>query len=178
MSRQHEIRKVCLIGVLKRPAFYICSIFFLIFLTRVSPAEATGQDVLPPKFTNDLQQDITSGYVKLIWEAPEGISLEGKDFQLQESGDAAFSNPTTLYTGADLASFISGLANGTYYYRLRFVADPAGTPLSGWSDTLTLTVQHHSLRLAEFLFAVGALVFLTTVFVLFKGLKDCEAGTC
>jgi hypothetical protein len=67
-----------------------------------------------------------------------------------------------MYHGPDRASFISGLNNGTYYYRVK-------SEDSDWSKTLVVEVKHHSLRLAMILFAVGGVVFLLTVAVVVEG---------
>lgn len=67
-----------------------------------------------------------------------------------------------IYRGPDRASFISGLEDGTYVYRVR-AAD------GEWSDPLTIIVKHQSIRLAKLLFGIGAVVFLLTVAVVVHG---------
>lgn len=110
------------------------------------------------QFTNqDLQLESNSGYIQLDWTA-----VEGGQYILQRSMQPDFANSQTIYEGPDHASFVSGLDNGTYYYR---VGDGAGQ----WSDTLTLTVEHQSMPLALTLFGLGFLVFALTVFVVIKG---------
>ena len=98
------------------------------------------------------------GRIKLIWTA----SGDSATYETQQATDSAFAYPKIIYQGSDRASFISGLENGTYYYRVR-------SENSAWSKTLTVTVQHHSLKLAWVLFALGAVVFLLTVWVVIKG---------
>ncbi|UXX78622.1 fibronectin type III domain-containing protein [Reichenbachiella carrageenanivorans] len=110
------------------------------------------------QFTNqDLQLESNSGYIQLDWTA-----VEGSQYILQRSMQPDFTNSHTIYQGPDHASFVSGLDNGTYYYR---VGDDEGH----WSDTLTLKVEHQSMPLALTLFGLGFVVFAFTVFVVIKG---------
>ena len=107
-------------------------------------------------FTEKILQS-NSGHIKLEWDS-EGPS----DFVLQQDITNDFTNPKTIYQGPDRASFVSGLPNGNYYYRVR-------SDSGKWSETLLVTVQHQSLRLAFMLAGLGAIVFMMTVFVVIKG---------
>lgn len=116
---------------------------------------ANGGDV---QFIADtLFVESRDGYTALQWNAGDHST-----FELQQSSDPDFSNTTTIYKGPDRASFISGLNDGIYYFRIR--------GLSGsWSDTLCLSVNHQSLSLALFLAGIGMVVFLVTVWVVVTG---------
>lgn len=98
------------------------------------------------------------GHVKITWD------LGGEDtaVELQQAESKRFEGARLVYRGTDRATFISGLENGTYYYRIRRIG---GT----WSSAATLKVKHHSLQLAFTLFSLGAVVFALTVFVVVKG---------
>lgn len=119
---------------------------------------AAGQD--SPAFNGSDSLTTNDGHVRLNWVAttPDAV------YEVQQSMNSNFENPLTIYEGADLATFVSGLTDGVYYYRLR--ADKGS-----WSDTLTLTVKHYSLQLAFALAGLGAVVFLSTVVVILKGAK-------
>jgi hypothetical protein len=64
-----------------------------------------------------------------------------------------------------MASVISGLENGHYYFRVRGDGED-------WSPPLEVVVVQQSLRLAFILFSIGGLVFILTVYVVVKGARD------
>ncbi len=98
------------------------------------------------------------GHIRIAWSTEEkGVSVE-----LQQAENENFTDAATVYRGADNATFISGLENGTYYYRIRRVD-------GAWSAPVALLVNHHSLQLAFILFSLGAVVFGLTVFIVMKG---------
>ncbi|MBZ0254789.1 hypothetical protein K8I31_01920 [bacterium] len=102
-----------------------------------------------------------------MWELPNRSLDEEITFELQQSNSPEFSNSITRYKGPDAASFISGLPNGTYYYRVRCI--DAKDAISGWSEPAVITIQHHSMLLAFSLFFIGMFVFAATVFVVVYG---------
>ena len=104
------------------------------------------------------------GHVKLVWVHRK----EGTEVEVQQAENENFEAAKTIYRGQDKATFISGLENGTYYYRIRHVK-------GAWSDTVMLTVKHHSLSLAFILFLLGAVVFALTVFIVIKGALHASA---
>jgi hypothetical protein len=112
----------------------------------------TGTDVL----------ETSNGYVKLEWENGDNASYE-----LQQATSADFADSRTIYKGPDKASFISGLEDGNYYFRVRSAEGP-------WSLPVQLIVKHQSLQLAFTLFGIGAVVFLLTVFVVIKGVRNSD----
>ena len=89
--------------------------------------------------------------------------IEG--FELQQSTNKGFSDAKLIYFGPDKASFISGLENGVYYYRVR-------AQNGDWSETLQVTVEHQSMKLAYTLFALGFVVFALTTFVVIQGAQS------
>ena len=123
----------------------------------------------PPAFDLPETNYTKSGQLKVMWLVEGEPSRDSEyRFELQQSMDADFANSVTLYTGPDYATFLSGMRDGTYYYRVRLV-DGSGRPLSKWSPTINMVVQHHSLFLAYVLLAVGGLVFLLTVAIVVHG---------
>ena len=110
--------------------------------------------------TESLMVESNSGYLQLEWNA----ETNAISYVLQRSTDANFNEFKTIYQGPDQATFISGLDNGTYYFRV-------GNESGHWSDTLTLNVKHQSLSLAYTLFGLGFLVFACTVFIVIKGVR-------
>jgi hypothetical protein len=104
----------------------------------------------------------TAGYYRLSWTAdtPQ-VTIE------ETTPDSGAT--TTLYTGPDRATLISGQANGTRIYRAGEIA--ANGRISAWSEPVTVTVAHHPLSRALGFFAVGALVFLATLALIVQGAR-------
>ena len=130
-------------------------------------------DLPQPVFENPAEERTESGYLKLSWEWPgEAGSAE---FELQQSAGIDFSEPVILYRGPDYATFLSGLRNGTYYYRLRAHSKAEDGQVSEWTEPMKVEVKHHSLQLAFTLFGVGAVVFLLTVGIVVRGARMASA---
>ncbi len=156
------------------PQKFLLSVLALI-VTTGSAISFAGENA--PAFVTQSQTSRT-GHVKLIWEP---ATLPAPDdgapvFELQAASHPDFSDPRVVYSGSDRASFVSGLANGTYYYRVRNLDN--GTP-GAWSDPLEITVDHHSLSLALLLFGLGFVVVAATFAVVLRGSfqqDEAEAG--
>jgi hypothetical protein len=101
----------------------------------------------------------TAGYYQLNWAG------KGGQYRLEESSTADFTTYQTLYQGHDLATVISGKSDGIYYYRISMGTEQAVT----FSNTVKVTVTHHSLRNAILFFIAGATVFLATFILIIKG---------
>jgi len=97
----------------------------------------------------------TAGYFQLSWNGSDSQN----SYQLQQSADASFASPITIYNGTDTASVLSGLSDGAYHYR---VLDQKGEA----SNIITVEVTHHSLNKAFAFFGLGALMFVILVVVL------------
>lgn len=104
----------------------------------------------------------TAGYYQLTWQDPDGAAYE-----LQEARDSTFTRPQLIYTGGDLATVITGRADGEYFYRVR--ALDASQPPGAWSSPVKVTVQHHALGPAFGFFGVGALVFIAILTAILRG---------
>ena len=163
--------RVCAIGIVTT------TILLCAFMGNGWAQSSADRVLTPPSFTGSLRESSSSGHIKIIWDASDEVR-SGIDFQLQKSQDPTFAKATTLYQGDDLATFLSGLENGEYYFRLRYVDEVSSDPVSDWSEALWLTVKHHSLQLALWLFVLGAIVFFLTVFVLIKGVRDSKEAKC
>jgi hypothetical protein len=107
------------------------------------------------------------GVTQLRWD------LQGDAAELQRATSPAFTDATTLYRGTDSASLRSGLADGSYFYRVRRL--PGDGVAGEWSAPVQVRVAHHSPQRAWGVFATGAVVFLATLaLILFGGRR--EAG--
>jgi len=122
----------------------------LALLLALAPvATATALEVRP-----DVSTD---GVYHLTW-AGDGV----EERVLEESRDASFEGLRVVYRGTDTAAVLTGRSDGTYHYRVR-------RPDGGTSDTVQVTVEHHSLGRALGFFTAGAVVFLATVGVVVGG---------
>ena len=97
-----------------------------------------------------------TGFYSLSWAGG------GRPVTLQEATIADFSDADTIYEGVDEATVVSGKLDGIYYYRIREGEGP-------WSETLVVTVRHHSLVQAFSFLALGAVVFLATAALIIGG---------
>ncbi len=103
----------------------------------------------------------TTGYFQLSWPG----TPRQQQYELQQATSSNFTAADTLYRGPDEATVISGLGNDTYFYRVRHAGD------SQWSNTVQVTVEHHSLSRAAGFFALGAVMFIALVFALLTGAR-------
>jgi hypothetical protein len=110
----------------------------------------------------------SDGSFNLSWTLPEN-----KQIQLQHSLPNQ-SDYTTIYQGSDSASVITGLSDGQYRYRARWVN--AEKDFSDWTDPLTVTVKHHSLFKAFGFFLVGAVVFLGILMLIVFASRSGRSG--
>jgi hypothetical protein len=107
------------------------------------------------------------GHVKLVWDVAARQEEKQWAFEVQVDSTAAFEAPTLLYQGPDKATFISGLPDGTYFYRIRVVGPEIDAP-GPWEQAV-VTVDHHSLNLALTIAGIGSVVFVLTVIVVLRG---------
>jgi hypothetical protein len=100
-----------------------------------------------------------AGYFRLSWQA-------AGDVIVQEDTSPVFATPRVVYRGPDNARVLSGKPDGEWYYRAR-TAGRGGA----FGDVLEVTVRHHPLERALAFFALGALVFLTTLAAIVRGAR-------
>lgn len=120
------------------------------------------------------QIETPDGYAQLEWttetelESPRFVQFE---FQLEIAERSDFSDRELVYQGKQTSAFVSGLSDGTYFYRIRGRND-AESEWGAWSPTLRIGVAHHSLTTALVLFGAGAVVFVSTaVFVFWHAVR-------
>ncbi|MCB2073823.1 MAG: hypothetical protein H6917_18780 [Novosphingobium sp.] len=79
--------------------------------------------------------------------------------------DPAFADARPIYLGTNHAHFLSGLADGSYYLRLRGEDGSLSAPIE-------LSVRHQSLQRALWLALVGLIVALAVVAAVLRGAPD------
>ena len=144
----------------------------LLVLPALAQAQTAAENELPvPQFDSPAEQVSTAGHVRLAWQVPATADGEKLAFELQKASNPAFGEAKTVYVGPDRASFLSGLPDGEYHFRVR-------TKLSGrvsdWSAPVVVRVQHQSLDLAFTLLGLGAIVVIATIGVVVLGNRQAE----
>ncbi len=140
-------------------------------LTRVQALLFLSAFILPLTVCGEARFNIaasptlsTDGKVVISWESAANTQVV-----IQQDSNPAFIAPSTLYRGSDSASVVTGLVDGDYHYRGR-LDNPDGT-FSGWSPTVDVRVQHHSLPRAFSFFFVGLVVFVATLSLIILGAR-------
>ena len=124
-------------------------------------ASATAAPELDPALSHD-------GVARLTWDVPDTASIT-----LQQAPGIAFDQPTILYRGRDSGTTLTGLADGEYFYRIGIHSDQSGD--AQWSAPVRLEVSHHPLSRAWTFFAVGVVVFVATLGLVFLGSRRHRA---
>ena len=148
-------------GKVLRAAFLFLS-FWLFANGNQSVAE------LPqPKWVSPAESPFLADEGKCLirWELPESDGSPA-NFQVEQAEDPAFSDTRLRYEGPDLATYISGLPEGTHHYRVRTVSDQEEGP---WSETLKIKVEFVSKNLVITLFLLGTIVFVATFWAIWRG---------
>lgn len=151
--------------------FYLTFICFSLFSIVLVPFSLWAQSSAALELLGPTEP-VDSGYFLISWEAPQEWSEKFRNlefFELQSSSEADFSQAQISYRGRDQATFLSGLPNGDYYFRVRAKYSETLLP-SVWSEVWAVRVQHHSLKTAILLFSLGAGMFLLLLGVLLHGM--------
>ncbi|MCB0327471.1 MAG: hypothetical protein KDD52_07625 [Bdellovibrionales bacterium] len=159
------MKTVCLWpGQIIKQALY----FSICMMAFVSPTHSVSMPEV--SFSHGLHAISDSGYYRLQWEldeAKEGV--QNLQYELQRKDLSKGDVFKTLYLGVEQASFVSGLLDGKYLFRVRSVQNQ--NKMGPWSSVFTLTVKNPSLVLAIGLFALGAMVFVATVVLVATGVR-------
>ena len=135
----------------------LATVVYALLSVIVFPLPALSSSAI--QLTTDTEQ-ATAGYFRLSWST-QAIAQQNIIYELQQSTHDTFTNPKTIYLGADTARVISGKSNGDYSYRVRTIEND--TTETSWSETVKVKVLHHSFTKAVAFFAAGAIVFLMTL---------------
>jgi len=139
-------------------------------ITATPPLSVPVDSALPrAQFDIPLENLTSAGTISIEWKVGEEQTGDSELlFELQQSQDEDFGTVLILYRGPDLASFISGLPDGDFYYRVRALS-PDTLRAGVWSPAARVRVVHHPLSLALTLAGLGGFVFLATVGVIVIG---------
>ena len=121
-----------------------------------------------------IKAEEAAGHLTLKWQTHTSENEpEWTEFILQVSKDPKFSSPRTVYQGPHKSSMISGLPDGTYFFRVRAHSNGTAT-WSAWSQPQKLKVRHHSLTLAVTLSILGSIILLLVIITLWGGARIKE----
>jgi hypothetical protein len=139
---------------------------FVLLAVLFTPPSASARADSSAFGTPSVKGDAKAGYATISWSAPKQATKQAVSFELQHARNASFGDAKLRYRGPHQASMLSGLPDGTHYFRVRSLGK-GGQPLASWSKPASFVVAHHSRRFALTLFGMGALVFaLIVVFLL------------
>ena len=112
----------------------------------------------------------SDGVFQLEWTHPGRVRIE-------QALRSDFGDAVVVYEGADRATTVTGRVDGLYHYRL-IALDPLDASVEAGArraTSLQVEVSHHPLSRALAFFALGLLVFASTVVLVVQG--DRRAST-
>lgn len=119
------------------------------FLYCGTAGEVGGADFLN---RSELEGGVSdNGAVTLSWAG------EGTQFELEQGSRKDFIEPLTRYRGPDLGSVITGLAEGTHYFRIR------NSPSGEWSRPLAVEVKFFPKFKLFLILGIGGVVVISTI---------------
>ncbi len=128
------------------------------------------------RFTSpaDRETVVSEGVINLAWEVSG--DRQPALFELQESSAAAFSEAETRlrYRGPDRGSVVSGMREGSHYFRVRAV-EADGT-VGGWSEPVHVEARYISREKVVWLLSLGGVVFVATLTTLIAGHLRSDPG--
>jgi hypothetical protein len=101
----------------------------------------------------------------LRWKASSPLPPEFH-FELEAGRDREFTASRLIYRGRDTATLVSGLLEGTHWYRVRVGGGEDSRP---WSEPLRLEVHYIDRGRVWLLMGAGTLGFLATAGALLAG---------
>ncbi len=135
-------------------SFAIAIIFFLFSHQTFAASEQV-------EFTSKFPNEIKVGHALLKWSS-DSKNDDTLLFTVEKSATEDFQSAQQIYQGNETSTFLSGLSDGKYYFRVK-------SQNSSWSSPINLTVVHYSQSFALSLFGLGLLSFIGIVIVIFLG---------
>ena len=105
----------------------------------------------------------TAGFYTLSWNS------NATEYELQQSASKNFEQVQPVYLGPDTATVISGMPDSMQFYRVRSIDNGQAGP---WSETVAVTVQHHTLTRALLFLLTGMVVFIATALLITLGARS------
>lgn len=105
------------------------------------------------------------GHLRFTWATDSALPV-GATYVFQRSRSPEFMDPVELYRGPDKGTHVSGLAGGTYYFRV-YLEDASGA--GPYGPILAVEVDYVDRARVTILMLVGFIVFLCTVGMVIGG---------
>lgn len=125
-----------------------------------------------PHFLAEEVIQTQTGSLSLEWdwdEAPAAV-----EFEVQRADDEQFATDlNTLYTGPDKGTYLSGMLEGEYYFRVRALVEGVATD---WSVPVLVVVEFPPWKQVLLMFSLGILVLLATLSVVVAGYRITQKG--
>lgn len=86
-----------------------------------------------------------------------------KDIELQQSSDSAFTSASVRYFGRDTGSVLTGLAEGSHFFRIRAVESQE------WSQPIEIRVEFLAQSRLYLLLGLGGVVVIATISTIIAG---------
>lgn len=112
-----------------------------------------------------VKAEAPEGHLKFAWATDTDLP-GGASYVFERSRKLEFTEPVELYRGADKGTYVSGLAEGMYYFRVYLEKDGISGPSS---PVLSLKVQYVDRGKVATLMIVGFAVFVATVAAILVG---------
>ena len=106
----------------------------------------------------------SEGYFVLSWDT----GGDGEQYVLQQALTPDFRETLDRPVAGAGSLTITGLADDSYYYRI-------GDTQRGWSNTVQVTVAHHSLGRAFAFFSLGLVLFAVLIFTILSGYRQTRS---
>lgn len=135
-----------------------------------------GGAAAPPAFDREPPTPIESeeGKVVLTWSWPTSPPDRPVEFEVQGAATPGFAAARVLYEGPDRATVITGLLEGTYFYRVRAITGK--DDFTPWSEPLEVQVDYPNRQTVGWLIGLGLVVFLATVTAVGVGHRRVAGG--
>ena len=149
--------------------FYLVIISFVtLAFPRVTISQQTKKPL--PIFKKKII-DTKTGWCTLSWDFNATKEWSKFRYILQQSNHKDFLQSKDIYSGLDQGTFISGLSEGVYFYRVKAVSFD-NTIETSWSESVRVTVSYQSMTLAWILFTLGFIIFVSIAFVVIRGSRN------
>lgn len=133
---------------------------------------ALGEGFLEPEGSSYRTDD---GTVPLVWGETERNLSEDRVYEVRRWGLDASGPGQLVYEGEDTASFVSGLGEGDYVFRIRSKAKGEAYP--DWGDEgLNVTIDYIDMAIVWPLMGAGALSFVVLIGTIALGRRATEGS--
>lgn len=128
--------------------------------------DGLNTDTELPTLSSDTARS-TEGYFVLNWAGP---SNDPQSSLLEQSNSPDFNQNNSRKVPASGAITLTGLADGTYFFRLQSAEGV-------YSNTVKVQVNHHPLQRAQMIFFLGLTLFLTLCLSIYLGHQSSARET-